>query len=80
MLRIAGDIHSPEFEYPSCEQTILASVDDQKSSQTVPHSPLMQASTLPCILDDPPISLTVPCVHAGHNPLKSIHVILSSYK
>ena len=48
---------------PSELQAILAVVSSHLSSQTVPHSPSTQASTLPSLQCDPSISLMLPSVH-----------------
>ena len=48
--------------YPSCLHTTLASLLSQPLSHTVPHTPLMQISTLPALLTGPPTKRTVPLV------------------
>ena len=53
----------PESLNPSCLHATLASLVDQKSSQTVPQSLLLQISTRPSRLFDPSLSLMLPCVH-----------------
>ena len=50
----------PFGENPSCLQTTLPSLVDQKSSQTVPHWLLKQISTLPSAELRPPRSLISP--------------------
>ena len=40
-------VFKPFVPYPSCLQTTLASLEDQKLSQTVPHVLFRQTSTLP---------------------------------
>ena len=46
----------PSLENPSCLQTTEASLLSHKSSQTVPHSSLLQISTRPSDEFDPPTS------------------------
>ena len=53
-------VHLLVPEYPSCLQTTLASNDDHKSSQTVPHMLKRQISTRPWFGRLPPTSLTLP--------------------
>ena len=49
--------------YPSCLHTTLAAPISQPfSSHTVPHTPLMQTSTLPALSRDPLTKRTVPLV------------------
>ena len=54
---------------PSCLHATLASLVDQKSSQTVPQLLLLQISTRPSRLFAPSLSLISPCVQA-----KDVHV------
>ena len=49
---------------PSCLQTTCASAEPQRSSHTVPHTPLTQTSTQPSLEKEPPTSLTDPLKHA----------------
>ena len=49
---------------PSCLHATLASLVDQKSSQTVPQLLLLQISTRPSRLFAPSLSLMAPCVQA----------------
>ena len=51
--------------YPSCLQTILASVLSQSSSHTVPHKLLKQISTLPLVLVVPSTSRISPSLHGA---------------
>ena len=54
---------SPVAGKPSCLQTTLASLKSQESSHTVPHTPDEEhTSTLPCVLLEPPTSLSSPSV------------------
>ena len=53
-------VHLLVPEYPSCLQTTLASNDDHRSSQTVPHMLKRQISTRPWYGRLPPTSLTLP--------------------
>ena len=46
--------------YPSCLHTTLASLLSQLLWHTVPHTPLMQISTLPALSRGPPAKRTVP--------------------
>ena len=52
---------------PKLLQTTLASLESQLSSHTVPHTPLMQISTLPSLADWPPASWIVPWVQPDKN-------------
>ena len=55
----------PWVEYPSCRHTTVASAFPQKSSHTVPHSLLMQISTLPSLAMIPPTSRSWPGVQGA---------------
>jgi len=45
--------------YPSCLHTTLASLLSHRSSHTVPHTPLIQISTLPALFTGPPTKRSV---------------------
>ena len=52
IITVAQKTHYLPYELqPNCLHTILASVDDQKSSVTVPHIPLRHTSTRPSSCD-----------------------------
>lgn len=53
-------LYEPVAVNPSCLQTTWASAAPQMSSQTVPHSPLLQNSTRPSLAEAPPTSLRSP--------------------
>jgi hypothetical protein len=54
----------PAGEYPSCLQATLASLVDQKPSQTVPHVSFQQSSTRPSSSVLPPRSLRSPLLQS----------------
>ncbi len=58
----------PVVEYPSCRHTTVASAEPQESSQTVPHSLLMQISILPSLGMLPPASRMSPVEHGASHP------------
>jgi len=53
ILSYVTPILPPLALYLSCLHTTLASLLSQKSSHTVPHTPLMQTSTLPALFTGP---------------------------
>lgn len=57
--------------YPNCLQTTLASTLPHKSSQTVPHRPLLQTSTRPSISLLPFTNLMSPLVHSVFQKVNS---------
>ena len=68
ILSYVTPILPPLALYPSCLHTTLASLLSQKSSHTVPHTPLMQTSTLPALFTGPLTKrsvLLVQCWAAG---------------
>ena len=57
----------PSEDNPIWVQTTVASASSHESSQTVPHLPSKQISTLPTISFGPPASLTSVSLHSGPN-------------
>ena len=45
----------PNLEYPSWLHSMLASVESQSSSHTVPHTPFAQISTRPLLCEELPL-------------------------
>ncbi len=64
MLSLSIAYGSPVVENPNCPQTTCASGVPQKSSHTVPHTPLRQTSTRPSFNDCPFTSLILPSVQS----------------
>ena len=64
---------------PNCLHATLASLVDQKSSQTVPQSLLLQISTRPSRLFAPSLSLMSPCVQAASVKLINVWRTMSSF-
>ena len=60
----------PVLLYPSCPHATLASLVPQKSSHTVPHWPLIQTSTRPSRVKNPPTKRMVPCTQTVRNTSK----------
>lgn len=63
---IIGDLQLPVELNPSCLQTTTASLALQKSSQTVPHTLLLQISTRPSVIAEPPTRRRTPLVVELH--------------
>ena len=63
-----NELYEPVIEYPSCLHTTVASVTPHESSQTVPHSLLMQISILPSFGTLPPASRMSPVEHGASHP------------
>ena len=60
--------HSPKEGYPNCLHTTSASLLSQLLSQTVPHLPSTQISTLPCRTVEPrPLNRMEPSLHSLPN-------------
>ena len=71
-------VHLLVPEYPSCLQTTLASNDDHKSSQTVPHMLKRQISTRPWFGRLPPTSRTLPWLQGA--AVSILHIMSKRHK
>ena len=71
-------VHLLVPEYPSCLQTTLASNDDHKSSQTVPHMLKRQISTRPWFGRLPPTSRTLPWLQGA--AVSILHITSKQHK